>query len=167
MSCALDTQNRARAVIIHGTHLLVTRSNGLSQEFDSSMLFLPGGHIHHGETARSAVIRELTEELGSGWEHVSPTLLGVGDIHWEDSHGELYDEVNFVFRIRLPEGIDSQQIHSRDAYIDYLWVDLDTARRSLYPRSIAASLPTWLEHMQGEYCFAEETPGKAANHTAS
>lgn len=154
----IDTQNRARAVIMHDSRILVTRSNGLSQEFDSNMLFLPGGHIHHGETARSAVIRELTEEIGSGWERASPILLGVGDTHWRDGNGTLRDEVNFVFWITLPKGLNPHEICSHDEYLDYLWIDADKALRSLYPRSIAKCLPAWIAHMHGEQCFVEEIP---------
>ena len=158
MSYGFDTQNRARAVISHGSRILVARPNGLNQEFDSNMLFLPGGHIKRGETARSAIIRELTEELGSRWERVSPVLLGVGDTHWLDANGYLQDEINIIFWITLPEDMEPHDACSKVEYLDYLWMDMDEAAQALYPRSIARCLPAWIEHMHGEQCFVEEIP---------
>jgi 8-oxo-dGTP diphosphatase len=48
----------ARAVILHGEHLLVCRS------VERGHRYLPGGHVEFGETAAGAVERELMEEAG-------------------------------------------------------------------------------------------------------
>lgn len=131
MSDQADTPNCVRAVILNGSQLLVTRPNERCREFDQSMLFLPGGHIQRGETARSAIIRELTEELGLEWEATPSLLLGIGDIHWYDDHQHLQDEIDLVFLIDPPEDMNLGQPLSRDPYIDYIWVDIDEAVKQL------------------------------------
>jgi len=48
----------ARAVILNGDSVLLARQKGMSNTF------LPGGHINIGESAVTALKREIYEELG-------------------------------------------------------------------------------------------------------
>ena len=51
----------ARAVVIDQDNILLCKTLDLPVSF----YFLPGGHVEHGESASSALIRELSEETGA------------------------------------------------------------------------------------------------------
>ncbi len=57
------TVRRGAIGILHdrGRYLLVQRAEGISK---AEMWCFPGGHVEAGETSRSAIVRELHEELG-------------------------------------------------------------------------------------------------------
>jgi 8-oxo-dGTP diphosphatase len=51
----------SRAVIIDQHHLLLCKTLDLKNNF----YFLPGGHVEHGESVETSLLRELIEETGS------------------------------------------------------------------------------------------------------
>lgn len=93
MTDALRTQRLgAYAVVIDGDSLLLTRISPVG--YPAGTWTLPGGGVDHGESPRSAVIRELHEE--TGLTATSVRLVDVHDVHvvelgrgdrFEDYHG--------------------------------------------------------------------------------
>lgn len=88
---------RAAAVFLIKNHILV---HEVSNRDDGRKWFIPpGGGIHHGETSRAALVREIREELG--WEIDDIESLGA----FESLHsinGNEEHEVSFVYRATVP-----------------------------------------------------------------
>ena len=77
-----------RAVIVRGSRLLLAHSIG------EAWYFLPGGHVEPGESAASALRRELDEELGVRDLHVGG-VTAIIENRYADARGE-HHEVNLV-----------------------------------------------------------------------
>ena len=120
----------ARAVIFKGEKILLCKSKG------HDYYFLPGGHIEFGETARQALQRELSEELGSGYR--SAKSIGILEQTFVQ-RGKTHHEINFVFLVRL---FDTAP-HSKEPLIEFEWKDLATA--DFLPRALKLALKKWRE----------------------
>ncbi|WHY71184.1 NUDIX domain-containing protein [Fictibacillus enclensis] len=108
--------NLARAVIIKNNKILLAKAIGTTNTF------LPGGHIEFGESAKDALERELTEELG-----IKPKvgkLLGLVEHKWE-KQDILHCEINQVFEVESDE-LDSNDFPvSRESHITFFWSKAD------------------------------------------
>ncbi len=126
----------ARGVVVRDGRLLVCRTG------NAPIVYLPGGHVEFGETARSALEREINEELGcradagrflGGIQH---TFVQKHRRHWE---------VNLIFEMRV-EGLHGGG--GPDAVEDHLsfaWINLsDLAAAQLEPAALCRHLPDWL-----------------------
>jgi 8-oxo-dGTP diphosphatase len=104
----------ARAVIIKNDSILVAKVVGHDHTF------LPGGHIELGESAHTALQREIREEI-----RIEIIINGfVGDIehHWE-SEGVRHFELNHLFKVELLT--EDEQIVSQGNDLSFFWVKLD------------------------------------------
>ena len=77
---------RACAVIVHNERLLVMKDNR------SPYFYLPGGRVLLHETAESAVLREVREELGVEGTIIRPLWM-VQSFFVEDVTGEQFHEL--------------------------------------------------------------------------
>lgn len=82
----------ARALILKRNKILLCKTIG------DRHYFLPGGHLEFGESARSALSRELKEELGTKSE-VGP-LIGVSE-HIYRAKGRKHHEINLIFKTKV------------------------------------------------------------------
>ena len=99
----------ARGVAIVGDRLLVCRAKG------AETCYLPGGHIEFGETGRTALVREILEELG-----VSSTtgkFLGVVENSFLQ-HGKPHAEINLVYELKF-ESIPEAK--AKEDWIEFVW----------------------------------------------
>ena len=85
-----------RALIIKKNRVLVCKNK------EERHYFLPGGHLKFGESAASALSRELKEELGAKSEIGS--LIGVCE-HFYREKGKKHHEINLIFEVKI-EKID-------------------------------------------------------------
>lgn len=133
----------ARVVIVKDNHILLTSATKENDRFDSNLHFLPGGHVEHTESAQSAIVREMSEELYNVNLEVT-NFLGVLECVW-DNKGQPYHELNIVFKGEFDgENIDTPPI-SKEPHIKYEWFGLDELKKvNLLPKSFENLIPLWL-----------------------
>ncbi|MBO7721364.1 MAG: 16S rRNA (cytidine(1402)-2'-O)-methyltransferase [Kiritimatiellae bacterium] len=103
----------ARGVCIVGDKILLCRAKG------SKTTYLPGGHIEFGETGRTALIREIQEEMGVA--STAGKFLGVVENSFLQ-HGRRHCEINLVYELTLA---DHTVIESQEDWIGFEWCPLD------------------------------------------
>jgi len=121
-----------RGVIRDGDHVL------LCKQRTGTYTFLPGGHIEFGEPAKTALRRELMEEIGID-THIG-LFLGAIENGWD---GEF--EISLVFEV-LDHGLDAtvapQPASEAEAHLEFVWARADAlASANLLP----SVLVDWLE----------------------
>lgn len=116
----------ARGVIrLQGRILLV-------HECGAANTFLPGGHIHVGESAEEALSRELLEEIGV--ETTVAGFLGAIEHVWPDSQPDNH-EINLVFALSAPQLDADIPPPSLEPHIEFLWAEeSDLAAYDLRPQ---------------------------------
>lgn len=141
-----DTDNRVRAVIRNGDKILCFRANSNNTQYDSTKLFLPGGHIQDDECSHEAIIRELREEI-IGLSSVDVCdILGVVELKWIDERGDSHIEINFIYEVQASFKDSVQAVSAADNYLDAEWVkeeDIKNGKSLLLPKEIASSLDSW------------------------
>jgi len=132
----------SRAVIMDEEHILLCKTLDLPKSF----YFLPGGHIEHGESAETAVIREVLEE--SGAQCSIKRFLGCLEHSFEPGHSSICHnhEYNLVFEAESPSLKCNISIPQREDHIELLWVPLTTINEiDFRPESLKTILSEWLE----------------------
>lgn len=132
----------ARGVMLQNDHLLLCR--GKSSEF----CYLPGGHVEFRETARHALIREISEEMGL--EAQVGTFLGCCE-HSFLQKKVPHTEINLVFTLLIPELKTGIPPPSREAWISFFWHPL-------------ADLHELKAEPQGLFKIIQKTPLSAWGH---
>lgn len=145
-----------RGALRHRDNLLICRNR------KHGHIFLPGGHIEHGEPARLALEREMLEELGQPLR--AGRFLGVCESAFHDPRehtrkqppraqrkpdahpaAPTTHEINLVFDLTAPPGIALDTIVSQERKIEFLWLPLnrlvgDSPEHHLLPHGIVALL---------------------------
>lgn len=126
----------ARGVFFNGEKILLCHTKGAGNTY------LPGGHVEFGESVRSALAREVKEELGR--RAVVGRFLGAVE-HTFRQKGRRHCEINLVFEMKI-HGLTASKVPvSRESYIEFCWVpqkDLHAAR--LEPAVLIRILGPWL-----------------------
>lgn len=109
----------ARAVVIDQGNILLCKTLDLPVSF----YFLPGGHVEHGESASSALIRELSEETGARNVEIK-RFLGVLEHSFEPGFSSICHnhEYNLIFEVeseKLKIDIEIPQVEDN---IQILWM---------------------------------------------
>ncbi len=105
----------ARGVCIRDGYIL------LCQPAKGGRAYLPGGHIEFGETARTALVREIQEEMGqtaSAGNFIAAT---------ENSflqNGEPHCEINLLFALDIPGISPASHPSAVESWITFKWVPL-------------------------------------------
>ena len=116
----------ARGVCVQDGKLLLCRAKG------GCTTYLPGGHIEFGETGRTALLREVLEELGVAAE--TGSFLGVVENSFLQ-HDKPHAEINLVYELKLPAGV---AVAAREEWIEFEWRDLAQGLDDLLPVAFRA-----------------------------
>ena len=125
-----------RGVLLDRNRILLTHKKGATNTF------LPGGHIDFGEPARTALTREIKEELGVTVE--VKDFLGVVEHSWEDEKG-FNHEINLIFRMECEDLYAPKAPVPHESHLEFRWQPADDlASVKLEPSALIKLLPRWL-----------------------
>ncbi|MBT4768754.1 MAG: NUDIX domain-containing protein [Phycisphaerae bacterium] len=122
-----------RGIIRDGEYLL------LCKQRNDTYTFLPGGHVEFGESATTALAREVHEELG-----VHATVgqfVGALENGWDGQF-----EISLFFEMNdhdLSASSTPQPASDAEAHLEFVWVNrTQLAEANIMP----AMLSEWLDH---------------------
>lgn len=134
----------ARGVVVSSGKLLFCQTNGAGNTY------LPGGHVEFGEQARTALEREIDEELGLP-SHVG-RFMGVVE-HRFNQRGVMHCEINLVFDVEVIGLESDRDPESPEDHITFHWFDLKNLHgSSLEPAVLRDRLLHWMKSEGG--CWA-------------
>jgi 8-oxo-dGTP diphosphatase len=135
----------ARGVFVDDGKVLLCRAR------KALNVYLPGGHVETGESAREALCREIEEELGC--VAVAGRFLGAAENCFVQK-GERHCEINLVFEMRV-KGLHAGMVPiSCEDYIEFRWVSMSRIQGSgLKPAFLRRVLPSWLETVNSARCW--------------
>src|SRR3972149_4714116 len=103
------------AIIMKGDNILLAKRN---HEPFRDFWCIPGGHIDVGETAKHAVMREVSEETGLAFK---PNFLGYYD--------EYFPDIGWAASALIFYGTAEGELHRQDSEVKELsWFRLTEAR---------------------------------------
>jgi len=132
----------ARGVIIDQGHILIAHDLRLN------MSLLPGGHIEKGESAQTAVLRELAEEVGHTF--TIQRFLGclehdfTPEPHINYCHTHSY---SFIFLVAAPSLSKEKLPTQVEEYTMLQWIPLTELHTiPLMPKPFVHLIPRWLDN---------------------
>ncbi|MDB6097257.1 MAG: MutT/nudix family protein [Francisellaceae bacterium] len=110
----------SRALVRDNEYILLCQTLDLTDNF----YFLPGGHIEHGESAKSALIRELKEE--TGYDFKIKRFLGCLEYGFQPGHSSICHnhEYNFIFEVEAEELNSKTLIPKLEPHIELVWLPI-------------------------------------------
>ena len=133
----------ARAVVIDQGNILLCKTLDLPVSF----YFLPGGHVEHGESASSALIRELSEETGARNVEIK-RFLGVLEHSFEPGFSSICHnhEYNLIFEVASEKLKINNEITQIEDHIQILWMPVkDIINIDFRPEPLKNLILKWLE----------------------
>ena len=141
----MNTKNNihvlSRAVIIDQNHILLCKTCDLPISF----YFLPGGHIEHGESAETSLLRELQEETGAQCQ--IKRFLGCLEHSFVPGHSSVCHnhEYNFVFEVESESLKVGRPIPALESHIECVWVPFyQIAEIDFRAEPFRILIPAWL-----------------------
>ena len=132
----------SRGVIIDQDHILVCKTLDLSIPF----YFLPGGHVEHGESVETPLLRELVEE--SGAECRIKRFLGCLEYSFEPGHSSICHnhEYNFIFEVESDTLKINNKIQQLEPHLELMWMPLSKlVGIDFRAEPLRTLIPVWLE----------------------
>ncbi|MDQ8739416.1 NUDIX domain-containing protein [Paenibacillus sp. LHD-38] len=137
----------ARALIIDNNHILIARMKDAHS-------FLPGGGVELGESARTALKRELEEELGVTTCEIT-RFLGVIEFGIEEKE---YHEINHLFEVKTNGLSAIIPPISKESHLEFYWIEptieklkqhnvLPYLVQEIIPQIISEDKPLWVSNM--------------------
>ena len=127
----------SRGLIVQGGDIILCKAKG------AGWFFLPGGHIEEGESARSALLRELEEETGiDNFQIVS--LIGICENIFSLDKETSQHEINIIFEVNIPQIL---KIESKESNIEFVNIKRGGLKNSnILPSSLKDGVLEWLEN---------------------
>jgi 8-oxo-dGTP diphosphatase len=142
----MNTKNNihvlSRAVIIDQEQILLCKTFDLPTSF----YFLPGGHIEHGESVSTSLIRELIEETGAQCK--IKRFLGCLEYSFEPGHSGICHnhEYNFIFEVESEVLKSATQPPHLETHIELLWVPLNRLSEiDFRAEPLQGLVPEWIK----------------------
>lgn len=132
----------SRGVVIDRDHILLCKTLDLPINF----YFLPGGHVEHGESVETSLLREFVEEAGADC-HIQ-RFLGCLEYSFEPGHNSICHnhEYNFIFEITSNALTFEKPIPRLEDHIELLWVPLSNlSALDFRPEPLKTLVPQWLQ----------------------
>lgn len=132
----------SRGVIIDQGHILLCRTLDLSVSF----YFLPGGHVEHGESVETSLLRELMEETGAHCK--IKRFLGCLEYIFEPGHSSICHnhEYNFIFEAESESLKSNNKIPQLEKHIELIWVPLhQLSEIDFRAEPLRELVPQWLK----------------------
>ncbi|OGV59520.1 MAG: hypothetical protein A2283_01440 [Lentisphaerae bacterium RIFOXYA12_FULL_48_11] len=127
----------ARGVFVESGKILLCRNR------EAMNVYLPGGHIESGESAKVALIREIKEEMGRV-ATVGRFLGGAENSFIQN--GKRHSEINLIFEMTVKNLIAGKKPSSCEDYIEFIWVPLAKLKDSgMKPGFLCRIIPSWLD----------------------
>jgi 8-oxo-dGTP pyrophosphatase MutT (NUDIX family) len=107
---------------------------------------MPGGHVEHGESVETSLLRELMEETGAKCK--IKRFLGCLEYSFEPGHNSIRHnhEYNFIFETESDDLKIEKQIPQLEDHIELVWVSLNKLSEiDLRPEPLRDLIPRWLE----------------------
>lgn len=121
----------SRGVCMVDGHLLLCHGKGHANTY------LPGGHVEKGESAKTALQREIHEELGVV-AHVG-ALVGVVENQFLQKGHEM-DEVNLLFEMEIPGLQPGADVPVAEDWLDFRWERIENLERANVEPQVALPL---------------------------
>lgn len=131
-----------RAVIIDQDHILVCKTLDLPTAFH----FLPGGHVEHGESVETSLLRELREESGAKCR--IKRFLGCLEYSFEPGHSSICHnhEYNFIFEVESEALKMNHTIPQLESHLELIWMPLSKlVEIDFRAEPLQMLIPEWLK----------------------
>ena len=127
----------ARGFLMCGEEIILCRLKG------AEWFFLPGGHIESGESARTALLRELQEEIGSS-DYKIDYFIGVCENIFPLEEGILQHEINIIFKVDVPREL---KFNTKEDHIEFVSIAKSNLKDyKILPAALKDGLIEWLEN---------------------
>ena len=125
-----------RALLLQGEQIVLCRAKG------EEWFFLPGGHVENGEMTRTALLRELGEEIGS-YDYTIGDFAGFCEGYFPCKDDLFQHEINIVFEVRVPAG---EPIQSKEDHIEFVCVERGALKECvILPNRMKEGIIEWLD----------------------
>jgi ADP-ribose pyrophosphatase YjhB (NUDIX family) len=122
-----------RAVIKQQNKILVCYSK------EQKHYFLPGGHIKFGEDIKTALLREMKEELNLRIKKL--IFMGIVENFYLENNKK-YHEINIIFNGK----VDKINTQSKEKHISFELIDISQfAKKNILPVALKKSVLRWLK----------------------
>ncbi len=123
-----------RAIIENKGKILVC------QKIGRKYYFFPGGHIEFGESAESALMREIKEELGF---NINECFFIGGSEHIFVEDGKKHQEINLAFEVSARR-INTK---SKENHLHFFFFDKkELVNKKILPKMLAKAILKWLKN---------------------
>ncbi len=127
----------ARGFLVRGEEIILCRVK------DAKWFFLPGGHIEDGESARTALLRELHEEIGNG-DYKINSFIGVCENIFPLEEDVLQHEINIIFEVDVPNEL---KVNTKEDHIEFVSIAKNNLKDyKILPTTLKDGLIEWLEN---------------------
>lgn len=126
----------SRGLLVKGDEIILCRVK------DAKWFFLPGGHIEDGESARSALLRELKEEIGES-DYKITSFIGACENIFSLEEDLFQHEINIVFKVEVPSDLN---VGTKEDHIEFVNVSKhDLKDCKILPATLKEGLLDWVE----------------------